>query len=205
MGNDSTAESISCVCTHLTDFAIGVLVPTVVTLDSDDFSNLTFDNLIKHPTASIVVILTLGVYLLLVPLALWQDERKKRIRLRHISSGQFGSQRLDSLDWRRNSSQVELTRRSSLADQQAEKEVTPERSVHEEKLPEARVEHVALVVSPGQRRLHAIVSEYDKLEAERQEMSGVEMNSSMSSVSPYTLDLYARDKQLSSRNGERPE
>ena len=208
---------MTCDCNHLTDFAIGVLIPTVVTLDTIDFTNLTIENLIKYPTASIAVILAMGIYLLLLPIALLQDARKTRIRLRRLSSqGHKNIPRFDSVEWRRSSSASEVqlvspvTRQASIAEQPPpmEESETPERSQQEpaeEKSP--LDERPRLQISAGQRSLQNVIAEYGRLRdsdlsGSGYELSGVEMSSRMSSVNPIIFDLGNRGG-TSSRNGKR--
>ncbi len=74
-----------CKCRHLTDFSFGTVVPSIQTLDLEDITNLTWDNLVRHPTPLIAVALVFGVYLFFLPFAYMQDERKRRIRIGKLS------------------------------------------------------------------------------------------------------------------------
>ena len=70
----------TCSCTHLTDFSVDLhdLEPTISSLSAEDFENLTWDNLMDHPTTLITIAVTILLYILLLPVAHRLDKKYQR-------------------------------------------------------------------------------------------------------------------------------
>eukprot|EP01006_Ploeotia_vitrea_P041467 TRINITY_DN66533_c5_g3_i1.p1 TRINITY_DN66533_c5_g3~~TRINITY_DN66533_c5_g3_i1.p1 ORF type:complete len:1576 (+),score=688.91 TRINITY_DN66533_c5_g3_i1:275-4729(+) len=76
----SSNSSVVCLCTHLTDFNVAAqdFQPSVTTLSAEDVTNLTWANLMEHPTTLISVCLVTLLYLLLIPYAVRRDRADRR-------------------------------------------------------------------------------------------------------------------------------
>jgi hypothetical protein len=108
--NETTDALVVCECTHLTQFNLqGVkdrwegitrldelgkddIIPTINELDTQDFKNLTWDNLMEHPVPLLTLVITLAVFFAMIPLVRRVDARRKDRYIReamYIPDGTF--------------------------------------------------------------------------------------------------------------------
>jgi hypothetical protein len=79
VGPRTTLSTVQCTTTHLTSFSTEFrsFEPEVRRLGDDDFRNLTWGNLMEHPTTLIAVLTVLLVYVVLLPWARFIDKRNE--------------------------------------------------------------------------------------------------------------------------------